>query len=130
MNQSQRAKKHYSLVGYMLTVDIYFLLCNERARKVLFTCLANTNYYYYYHYYLYYYTLIIGIIKIIVIIIIIIIIINVTVTITTTVIIAVICYQLFYKVLASSIFSVHLSSYGCTRDARGKSRKHETKRNV
>ena len=108
----------------MLTVDIYFLLCNERARKVLFTCLANTNYYYYYYYYLYYYTLIIGIIKIIIIII------NVTVTITTTVIIAVICYQLFYKVLSSSIFSVHLSSYGCTRDARGKSRKHETKRSV
>ena len=107
----------------MLTVDIYFLLCNESARKVLFTCLANTNYYY--HYYHYHYTLIIGIIKIIIIIII-----NDTVTITTTVIIAVICYQLFYKVLASSIFSVHLSSYGCTRDARGKSRKHETERSV
>ena len=27
----------------MLTVDIYFLLSNQSARKVLFTCLANTN---------------------------------------------------------------------------------------
>ena len=36
-------EKHYSLVGYMLTVDIYFLLSNESASKVLFTCLANTN---------------------------------------------------------------------------------------
>ena len=36
-------EKHYSLVGYMLTVDIYFLLSNQSARKVLFTCLANTN---------------------------------------------------------------------------------------
>ena len=38
-------EKHYSLVGYMLTVDIYFLLSNQSTRKVLFTCLANTNYY-------------------------------------------------------------------------------------
>ena len=37
-------EKHYSLVGYMLTVDIYFLLSNQSACKVLFTCLANTNY--------------------------------------------------------------------------------------
>ena len=29
-------EKHYSLVGYMLTVDIYFLLSNQSARKVLF----------------------------------------------------------------------------------------------
>ena len=36
-------EKHYSLVGYMLTVDIYFLLSNQSARKVLFTRLANTN---------------------------------------------------------------------------------------
>ena len=36
-------EKHYSLVGYMLTVDIYFLLSNQSARKVLFTCLANIN---------------------------------------------------------------------------------------
>ena len=35
--------KHYSLVGYMLTVDIYLLLSNQSARKVLFTCLANTK---------------------------------------------------------------------------------------
>ena len=27
----------------MLTVDIYFLLSDQSARKVLFTCLANTN---------------------------------------------------------------------------------------
>ena len=36
-------EKHYSLVGYMLKVDIYFLLSNQSTRKVLFTCLANTN---------------------------------------------------------------------------------------
>ena len=36
-------EKHYLLVGYMLTVDIYFLLSNQSAHKVLFTCLANTN---------------------------------------------------------------------------------------
>ena len=36
-------EKHYSLVGYMLTVDIYFLLSNQSARKVLFTCLENTT---------------------------------------------------------------------------------------
>ena len=30
-------KKHYSLVGYMLTVDIYFLLSNQSTCKVLFT---------------------------------------------------------------------------------------------
>ena len=41
-------EKHYSLVGYMLTVDIYFLLSNQSARKMLFTCLANTNCYYHY----------------------------------------------------------------------------------
>ena len=39
-------EKHYSLVGYMLTMDIYFLLSNQSARKVLFTCLANANEYY------------------------------------------------------------------------------------
>ena len=39
-------EKHYSLVGYMVTVDIYFLLSNQSARKVLFTCLANTKIYY------------------------------------------------------------------------------------
>ena len=39
-------EKHYSLVGYMLTVDIYFLLSNQSARKVLLTCWANTNYNY------------------------------------------------------------------------------------
>ena len=27
----------------MLTVDIYFLLSNQSARKVLFACLENTN---------------------------------------------------------------------------------------
>ena len=27
----------------MLTVDIYVLLSNQSTRKVLFTCLANTN---------------------------------------------------------------------------------------
>ena len=32
----------------MLTVDIYFLLSNQSARKVLFTCLANTKYIYYF----------------------------------------------------------------------------------
>ena len=37
-------EKHYSLVGYMLTVDIYFLWSNQSARKVLFTCLANTKF--------------------------------------------------------------------------------------
>ena len=36
-------EKHYSLVGYILTVDIYFSLSNQSARKVLFTCLANTK---------------------------------------------------------------------------------------
>ena len=36
-------EKHYSLVGYMLTVDIYFLLSNQSTRKVLFICSANTN---------------------------------------------------------------------------------------
>ena len=36
-------EKHYSLVGYMLTVDIYLSLSNQSARKVLFTCLASTN---------------------------------------------------------------------------------------
>ena len=36
-------EKHYSLIGYMLTVDIYFLLSSQSARKVLFTCLANTK---------------------------------------------------------------------------------------
>ena len=39
-------EKHYSLVGYMLTVDIYFSLSNQSARKVLFTCLANTKIFY------------------------------------------------------------------------------------
>ena len=39
-------EKHYSLVGYMLTVDIYFLLSNQSARKVLSTCLANTKFSY------------------------------------------------------------------------------------
>ena len=39
-------EKHYSLVGYMLTVNIYFLLFNQSAHKVLFTCLANTKDYY------------------------------------------------------------------------------------
>ena len=39
-------EKHYSLFGYMLTVDIYFLLSNQSARKVLSTCLANTKDYY------------------------------------------------------------------------------------
>ena len=39
-------EKYYSLVGYMLTVDIYFLLSNQSARKLLFTCLANTRYRY------------------------------------------------------------------------------------
>ena len=34
-------KKHYSLVGYTLTMNIYFLLSNQSARKVLFTCLTN-----------------------------------------------------------------------------------------
>ena len=36
-------EKHYSLAGYMLTVDIYFLLSNQSARKVLFTCLVYTK---------------------------------------------------------------------------------------
>ena len=27
----------------LIAVDIYFLLSNQNARKVLFTCLANTN---------------------------------------------------------------------------------------
>ena len=36
-------EKHYSLVGYMLTVDIYFLLSNQSVCKMLFTCFANTN---------------------------------------------------------------------------------------
>ena len=40
-------EKHYSLVGYMLTVDIYFLWFNQNARKVLSTCLANTKLLYY-----------------------------------------------------------------------------------
>ena len=31
-------EKHYSLVRYMLTVDIYSLLSNQSSRKVLFTC--------------------------------------------------------------------------------------------
>ena len=45
--------KHNLLVGYMLTVDNYFLLSNQSvrkvllsnqsARKVLSTCLAKTN---------------------------------------------------------------------------------------
>ena len=39
-------EKHYLLVGYMLTVDIYFLLSNQSARRVLFTCLANANVFY------------------------------------------------------------------------------------
>ena len=43
VNERVSARKHYSLVGYMLTVDIYFLLSNQSARKVLFTRLANTN---------------------------------------------------------------------------------------
>ena len=37
-------EKHYSLVGYMLTVDIYFLLSNQSARKVLSTCSADIHY--------------------------------------------------------------------------------------
>ena len=39
-------EKHYSLVGYMLTVDSYFLLSNQSARKALSTCLANTKTFY------------------------------------------------------------------------------------
>ena len=37
-------EKHYTLVWYMLTMDIYFLLSNQSARKVLFTCLAMANF--------------------------------------------------------------------------------------
>ena len=41
MNQSQRAKNTIHWLGILiLTVDIYFLLSNQSARKVLFTCLA------------------------------------------------------------------------------------------